>query len=251
MQALIEEGLIKRREELASRPDLVEEIHWHWLQQPQVGCRFAQALAHDSAKYGWGVICHPLGEGPQQDIALAAQEITTEVVSAAEIGMEALSILLPGLEYLKSMCALALKLSELEDWSFRCGAPHVGGPHLESYALFGLDFLLPEGIPSAALGLGPSSALPLTRQAPIYSLQVRPISKNADEPKHRHGVPLVSHLAQIAYPESGQLAKKEDRTWQSTTALRQSVLGWDDYRARAEVTFAFPWDLWKDCLRGT
>ncbi len=238
VRALIEDGQISSETELASNPDLVVAVHEDWLQERQVGCVYAQQINSKPTNY---IAEKRVIEG-DDPVVLAASIDSTTVAAVDSEQLEALSLLLPSVSDMATLCSLIHELAKYDRWKVRPAVQHVEPSSGTLYALVGLDFILPDGIVSAVLGLGPFEELPMTRRGPFTSLEMRTKSSHAKPAHHRPGFPLVSHLAQIPL-EDDRIAAEHEYQWQQTTQLRLTVLGSNDARAKAEVTFAVPWDL--------
>lgn len=252
--ALIEEGDIGSEEELGSKPDLAVEVHHHWIRQGQIGCVFAQALVSQPEANGLGAIS--FGDGNDMDVSAIASTVTTEIGSIFEAGdSENTSILLPNLTDLNTLSMLILELGKLDEWSLWRQELFVDPGSPDSFILVGLDYLLAGSTPSAVLALGPFDLFPMTRRGPISSLEVRLKTDHAEPPKRplRHlGAPLVSHLARIPFGPTKREAQESDQEWQTTQKLKLAVLGgYDDPRAKADVTLAVPLHTWVNAIRSS
>ena len=141
-----------------SRPDLVRDVHRHWLTKQQVGCVFAQALNTHSDDQGLSAVVVQGGNG--SDVAQLSDEISRRAFDAhRSLETEAISILIPGVTDLNILCSLLRMLGQMAGWKLRPETDYVDPLGLGHYALVGLDFLQEDSTPSAVLGLGPRSSI--------------------------------------------------------------------------------------------
>lgn len=254
INALIDQGDIQSEEELGSKPDLAVGVHHHWIRQGQIGCVFAQALVTQADAYGLGAIT--FADGNDMDVPAVASAVTTAIESIAEAAVsENTSVLFPNLTDFSILSTLIVELGKISEWSLWRQELFVDPESPDSFILVGLDYLLDGQTPSAVLALGPFDILPMTRRGPITSLELRLKTEHAEPPKRplRHlGANLVSHLARIPFGPGRNQAQESDPTWQTTRQLKLAVLeGYDDPRAKADVTLAVPVQTWVDVIRSS
>lgn len=127
----------------------------------------------------------------------------------------------------------------MPDWDV---FPKINPSDLQSRYYVELHFhQKPQNVFTEVLGFGPFEFLPITRRAPLTSLEIRtkPTAiKKSVSPNGRDRV----HLAGIRIKEMS-----EDRFqafWRGTETRRFRLLGGDDSAAKAKVAFAIPKSIW-------
>ena len=234
---LVRQKVVADEQEFMSLLDLNEEVYLDWLRRGQVGCVFAQLLGRRRNRAQMRTVVLKCDE-PWQ----LASEIDAETTDAiANPTVEGLSILLTTIVTAESLVRLLAALSERSRWR----VPRQGSWG-KSLVRLGLEFNIEGQRWAEVLGLGPFPAfLPLTRQGPITSLEIRTKPKRAMKSKTvRHTI--AAHLAEM--PTDHYLSSKKHGVLfaKMTRALRCRILGEeDDKRGKARVTFSVPAALWK------
>lgn len=234
---LVENNVVADEKGFIDRLDLNEEVYLDWLRRGQVGCIFAQLLGRTSNRSQMRTAV--FGD---QDPETLARKIAAETIDAmADPAVEGLSILLTTIVDSESLVKLLASLSTLPRW--RVPRQSLWGKTLIQ---LGVEFQIERNRWAEVLGLGPfPTFLPLTRQGPITSLEIRTKPKRARKSKTVRDT-IAAHLAEM--PTDHYLDPKKHGVLfaKMTPALRRRILGDEgDQRGRARVTFSVPAALWK------
>lgn len=218
-----------------------------WRRQPKgSGCTFARVIALKPENYGQEFATFP-GKDSKELARLIDEQVSKFV---ADPNVTAGVILLPDLKVdPEPLARMALELGTYSGWDVttRKLPPSTPGSPLVA---FGVVRQIPSGptsspsgppsYPSEALIAGPFDDFPPTRLAPVTAMEIFVGSPLARDPK-TGGVPTKANLAHIKLP--GINDDMHQTWWLKSVADRARVLGVDDDRARAKVSFVVPMAL--------
>jgi hypothetical protein len=233
--------------ELAQDPALAEEVYLDWLRRGQVGCVFAQLLSRNAKRACVRTIVLPNPAGDSAAARGLAQDIDAQVDAAVQdVGIEALTILMPTITQPESLVLTIKALAEMQNWLLESVLPWR-----DTITMVGLRRLIKKAGQTETwaeiLGLGPfPTFLPPTRQGPITSLEIRTKTDRKLKSKIHPKARTSAHLAQI--PAELFIGKRDFGKLFSelTPALKMRILGGNsDDRAKASVTFALPASMWE------
>ena len=239
IRQLQQHGLISNEAELIADHRLTEAVYLDWLRRPQIGCEFAQLLAHPDNRTRIRTVVTRESSGSSNSSDLAVQIDRLVVESVNEDSAEALSVLLPEVLSDLALANLIWELSKLQAWA-------IEKEHLwrGTLMLIGLRVEIADCVVAETLGLGPFHIFPTTRQCPITTLEIRTKERRAKR-SHISKTHLAAHLADIDVDDILTPAEFRSRFEESTPRLRKQILGGRfDARAKAGVTYSIPAAIW-------
>ena len=213
-----------------------------WRQGPAIGCNVARAMSHDPSDYGQLV-----EEIAADDPVMAATNIANRVQQLVpEPGVLAVAFVLPGIQTLEKLMAMALALPTDPTW-------HLNVWQLEPPPEMDLTAVrvvrdLPFGngtLPSEALALGNFDVFPKTRRAPHTAFEIY-VGEPAPQDPKTHRPSTKANFAHIDFRDPTLINRDfsqaaVEKMWEKSNAGRLSSLGGvDDRRAKAKVTFVVP-----------
>ena len=212
-----------------------------------VGCVFARKIAFNPAQAGQEI---SIVQASSTAARVATSLDKTVVKMQADARVDAAAVILPGVQELEFLLAVAIALKSKPDWSvvFSELQDSKIGPAIA----VGISRLIPASdgskIPSEALVLGPFPEFPLTRRAPVTAIELFVGTPKALDPKTQLVVTKanLAHLT-IRLPNDHAFGTMWDR---SVAGRLASLGGVEDSRAKAKVSFVVPRDMAKSagCL---
>ena len=240
IRTLQEHGFISDAAGFVADDRLTRAVYLDWLLRPQVGCVFAQLLARPTHRERSGmrmaVARGASGLGHPRELAQQIANLTREAVE--DPSSQALSVLLPQVLDDAKLTELAWELGKQPGWSIEREDLWRG-----TLVLVGIRVRIAATTHAETLGLGPFPIFPRTRQCPVTTLEVRTKPSGAKRSRQQSGY-LASHLADIT-----MTLPKEDyrrRRVVFTPWLRKRILGTNDRRAKAGVTYSVPAVMWRE-----
>lgn len=243
---VVEKGEVTSYQDLLERrPDLLDELLFHWYRQGQIACVFAMRLSRQPSQAGWYSI-RVSGDWTTEQVAARIDEVAAQA--------QAIQLIFPGLTTANDVARLVVKLCADSRWSC-CEIPWktfvVSDQVIEEHGRsipVGLRWHPSSGgYTSWALGIAPFDPMPFTRRfvgAPFSVIVLRPSAPTdfippKDDP--------ITHLpaAHLAHMDDGFGKDEElrDKVRNLTSENKRDLLGSDLWStARAQVTFTFP--LW-------
>lgn len=234
---LVAHGHLTKAAQFAEQGELVARVYRHWQAQGQLACRFAQKVAREPEPYGLHtcvIDATSAGKLPPK----AAQALGQACRTACDgKDVQALTLLFPRIESPAALVRLLKGLAAMPDWLITVGlnpSDALRRMHVR------LQYQVDPGHVAEVLGFGPFEFLPLTRRAPVVSLEMlTSVSRPKDSALGR---PKRLHLAGI---DLGWPVKRIESVWKATEKNRLALLGGDDSAAKAKVSFAIPRHLWE------
>jgi hypothetical protein len=213
-----------------------------WRRGPAIGCVFARAMSAVPGDYGQVVeeITH------HEPVAVAAT-IVRRVEQLVPLPKAlAVAFVLPGVETLEKLLAMALALRTDPNWHI--DVSQLDPPPATDLAAVRVARDIPFGsarLPSEALALGNFDIFPNTRRAPHTAFEIYVGEPAPQDPKD-HTPSTKANFAHIDFRDRTLINKDfnqtaVDKMWDNSRAGRLSSLGGvDDRRAKAKVTFVIP-----------
>ena len=239
---LIKRGDISEAKDLLAQTNLVLDVQRHWHGRAQHACRFAQLMGKFPGAHGWATLVVS-----EKDETSWPDEIWDGIrariqEALADERTQALSIFAPGVLTGPGLVRLLRDLKDKAGWSMTEARP----PAYPEMLTIGLRLSLPTepAVASWAVGFGPFSFLPLTRQAPFTEIAFATKPKPEKPRSHRLSKDRsVAHLADIPI----NIPDKTFETWWPDTQKGKKIIlgGADDSIAKAKVTYAVPATLWE------
>ncbi len=218
------------------------EEYLEWRRGPEIGCVFARAMSKAPGDYGQVV-----EEIDADDPAAVATNIANRVQQLVPTpGVLAVAFVLPGIETLEKLMAMALALPTDPTW--HVDAWQLDPPPEMDLAAVKVVRDLPFGngtLPSEALAFGDFDVFPKTRRAPRTAFEVYVGEPASQDPKE-HTPSTKANFAHIDFRDRTLINRDYsqfavDKMWENSKAARLSSLGGiDDRRAKAKVTFVVP-----------
>lgn len=109
--------------------------------------------------------------------------------------------------------------------------------------LVGLRAHITEKVVAETLGMGPFGIFPTTRQCPVTSLEIRTKTWRARR-SHLSKDYLAAHLAQVDVDHILTPEQFGTRFARFTPWLKKRILGGENHRNKAGVTYAVPAAIW-------
>lgn len=203
---------------------------------------FARAMSHAPADYGQ--VVEEIGYAEPTAVATAVATRVQQLVATP--GILAAAFVLPGIETLEKLMAMALALPTDPTW--HVDAWQLDPPPEMELAAVRVVRDLPFGnstLPSEALALGNFGVFPKTRRAPHTAFEIFVGEPAPQDPKD-HTPSTKANLAHIDLRDPNLInrdftQKAVDTMWDKSKAGRLSSLGGvEDRRAKAKVTFVVP-----------
>lgn len=238
VNSLIDQGLATDDADFQRQQDLVKAVYLDWLKRGQVGCVFAQLFGRLRNRKGLRTeVILTIREQSPGEIASEIEALVNDSLGSA--GIDAISVLLPGIRDVEVLTHLLVSLSALEKWELE-----LETPWRNTMVMVGLRRYFSEDIWAEILGLGPFQFLPPTRQSPITSLELRTSPERALKSKTNRSMRAV-HLAQLLTDDFLTPDQHGVRFKKWTPGWKARILGGArDYRAKAKVTFTLPAAIW-------
>jgi hypothetical protein len=235
--ALVERGIVSDKDDFVSNFELVAEIQRHWQRKSgQIGCRFAQFMAHDPPEHNW----HRIVIGASEPKAWTEADVGAHVEKAIEDPtIAALSLIFPEVETHEEIALLVRYFGNLSPRQIK----ELPADEQEDLIRLGIRIQINESVRAYALAFGPFSELfPLTRRAPFLEIA---FPAGPKQPPLREGLtddPDAAHLADVPVNLS-------DKAWNNmmsqTKRLKADILKPSHPGARARVTISLPYKIWK------
>lgn len=240
---LSQHGFISSEADFVASDRLTEAVYLDWLFRPQVGCVFAQLLARPVHRAGVRTVVARGRSGIGDPSELAAQIAGLVTDAVEDESTEALSVLLPQILDLEPLARLTWALGHHPGWFIE-----QERPWRKTLMLIGLRVEIASGVVAETLGMGPFPLFPPTRQCPVTTLEIRTKPRRAKK-SHLSRTHLAAHLADIRTEHVLRPAEFRARRQVFTPWLRKRILGAEDFRAKAGVTYSFPAPIWSS-LKG-
>jgi hypothetical protein len=209
---------------------------------PAIGCAFARAMSHVPGDFGQ-VVEEIAQHDPVQVATIIANRVEQFVPNLRVL---AIAFVLPGIETLEKLMAMALALPTDPRW--HVDVRRLDPPPAMDLAAVRIVRDLPFGsetLPSEALVMGNFDVFPNTRKAPYTGFEIYVGEPALQDPK-AHTPSTKANFAHIDFRDRTQINRDfsqetVDNMWEQSKARRLISLGGiDDRRAKAKVTFVVP-----------
>jgi hypothetical protein len=213
-----------------------------WRRMPAIGCAFARAMSRVPGDFGQ-VVEEIAQHDPVQVATIIANRVEQFVPNLRVL---AVAFVLPGIETLEKLMAMALALPT--DPSWHVDVRRLDPPPKIDLAAVRVVRDLPFGngtLPSEALVMGNFHVFPNTRRAPCTAFEIY-VGEPAPQDPKEHKPSTKANLAHIDFRDRTLInadfqQQAVDNMWDQSKARRLISLGGiDDRRAKAKVTFVVP-----------
>ena len=220
----------------------VADEYLKWRRGPAIGCVFARVMS--DAPNDYGQVVEEIGSDDPAAVATTIANRVQQLVPEPRV--LAVAFVLPGIETLEKLMAMALALPTDPTW--HVDAWQLDPPPEMDLAAVRVVRDLPFGngtLPSEALVLGSFNVFPKTRRAPRTAFEIY-VGEPAPQDPKQHTPSTKANLAHIDFRDRNLINRDftqaaVDTMWEKSKAGRLSSLGdVDDRRAKAKVTFVVP-----------
>ncbi len=230
---LASRGLLERPDELAGRPALVAEVQAHWHSRGSSACLFDAYISANRERLGWVTI---VPAEPAAADALAELVATRVAKTAAQDGVEIVSVVLPSIGSTSELVEFMVALAGQKGWYVVVAGEDIDARDGSSLSLLGVRARV-VGQTTRAIGFTPLPPSSPTRRAPFVELVLRAKAGSRERASRRA---LLSDI------DLGELPGALREGWvERSRELRDALLTDHERRlASPRVTFAVPAAAW-------
>lgn len=229
--------------EVLNDDNLIIKLTKNWFRQGQVGCGFAQYMAHDTEQFGWRFMVERETEFTNDTVNELFSRINNHIIKSND---EVLSILFPNIDDEYKLASLVKSLVDYTPFFIDGVKDYSQDQMLVSLRL---DISGSQNY-SWIMALGPYDNFPLTRQCPITQLVIRLKVKDVNRMYHKAKNVSDAHNADI--PVDMIETRKQDALWELSFKNTKRVLGHkpDDLSA-AKYTCPISIDIYNKLFKGS